>query len=220
LFDHLLIPAGAKIQVDSPVALHLNKSFDGLRDLYGFRIHLHAREFYPRMQFSGPHWQLNVAPATPRPGTTCRVLESLAQFDPMNAERLRIAGDDLLLRDGCTISGVIFQMKALRTLTISRCKNLSFLIGSLSEFGFCPNLEELVLDPRVDGEKFDIQGVIDMVARRTERSWAKLRSVRIVSRDKFVQTCALKLKEHVAHVECSPRVALVSDDTESGDEED
>jgi len=39
-----------------------------------------------------------------------------------------------------------------------------------------------------------------------------LKSIKVVSRDKFVQTLALKLKEYVSHVEWSPRVALVSDD--------
>jgi len=46
------------------------------------------------------------------------------------------------------------------------------------------------------------------------------KSVRIVSRDQSVQASALKLKEYVPHVECSPRVALASEDADSGDEED
>jgi hypothetical protein len=110
------------------------------------------------------------------------------------------------------------SMNGLRTLTISRCKNLSAFTSSW--FGVVSlNLEELILDPRVDGEKFDIQSVTRMAEQRA-RSGAKLKSVRIVSWDKNVQECVLKLKEHGLHVECSARVALVSDGADSSDEED
>ena len=93
------------------------------------------------------------------------------------------------------------------------------LLGSLNDIAMCPKLEELVLDSRIDGEKFDIQGLIAMAGTRATMP-VKLKSVRIVSRDKYVQTCALKLKKYVPHVECSPRVALVSDAIDSSDEED
>ena len=72
----------------------------------------------------------------------------------------------------------------------------------------CPKLEELVVDARADGEKLDTQNMIQMAVTRA-KMLLKLKSIRIVSRDNFVQTRALKFKEYVPHVECSPRVALV-----------
>ena len=145
------------------------------------------------------------------------MLDSLALFDPSKIERLRLAGGDLRLRDGCAISPLLGCMTHLRTLTISRCKNLSDFVHTLDDYFNCPKLEELILDTRVDGEKFDIQRVVAMAAGRVSKGMG-LKSIRIVSRDKFVQTCALKLKEYVLHVECSPRVALASDDIDSGDD--
>ena len=224
LFDHLLIPVGAKLttQGNQHHSAYLPSSFEQIRDLIGFKVHLHVREFYPSIRISGHTVEINIVPATPRATTapnTCRVLESLAQFDPPRTERLRLVGGDLLLRDGCALYWVLFAMKGLRTITISRCKNVSKIFGWLDDIDMCPKLEELVVDARADGEKLDTQRMIQMAAKRATML-VKLKSVRIVSRDKFVQTRALKLKEYIPHVECSPRVALVSDAIDSSDEED
>jgi len=224
LFNHLLIPVGAKLatQGDHRHFTYLPNSPETIRNLTGFRVHTHVREFYPSIQISEQTVEINIVPATPPATTTsdtCRVLESLVQFDPSKTERLRIAGGDLLLRDGCTLYPVLFSMKGLRTITISRCKNVSKIFGWLDDIDMCPKLEELVVDARADGEKLDTQRMVQMVMKRATML-VKFKSVRIASRDKFVQTCALKLKEYVPHVECSPRVALVSDAIDGGDEED
>ena len=221
LFDHLLVPADAKLttEVDPRYSDYLPDTLENIRNLTGFRVQMHVREFYPSIRVTGPAGETSIVPATRRAATTCRVLESLTQFVPSKIERLKLIGGDILLRGGCTLYWVLFSMKNLRTLTVSRCKNLSFLIGSLDEIDMCPKLEELVLDARADGEKLDIQGMIKMAAKRATML-VKLKSIRIASRDKFVQTCALNLKKYVPHVECSPRVALVSDAVDSSDEED
>ena len=222
LFDHLLFPVDAKLitQVDRrSYSSHIPQSFDTVRALTGFTIHMHVAEFHPNLRFSGSDGEINIIPATRRITPSCRVLESLALFDPSKIERLRLAGGDIMLQDGCAISRLLGLTKNLRTLTISRCKNLSNFIPSLNDYFRCPKLEELVLDPRVDGEKFDIQRVVAMAAVRASKGM-RFKSIRIVSRDKFVQTCALKLKEYVSHVECSLMVALTSDDVDSGDEDD
>ena len=224
LFDHLLIPVGAKLTTrgDQRHSAYLPSSFGPIRDLTGFRVHLHVGGFYPSTRISEQTVEINIVPATPQAAATsdtCRVLESLAQFDSSKTERLRLAGGDLLLRDGCALYGLFFAMKGLRTITISRCKNVSKIFGWLDDIDMCPKLEELVVDARGDGEKLDTERMIRMAATRATML-VKLKSVRIVSRDKFVQTRALKLKEYVPHVECSPRVALVSDAVDSGDEED
>ena len=111
-------------------------------------------------------------------------------------------------------------MKFLRTLTISRCKNLSRFMRILDDDLICPKLEELIIDPCTDGEKFDIQSVAGAAAVRARRI-VSLKSVRIVSRDKSVQDDAWKVRAHVPHVECGPWVALASGvGDDSSDEED
>jgi len=223
LFDNLLIPIGAKLttQGDPRHSTYLPNSFKEIRALTGFRVHLHVRGNYPRIQISGQTGEINIIPVTSRAtviSDTCRVLESLAKFDPSKTERLRLAGGDLFLQEGRTVYQLLLPMTGLRTITISRCRNPSQLFWLLGNTELCTKLEEIVLDAR-DGEKLDIQRVIEVVAKRAGMG-AKLKSVRIASRDKFVQACALKLKEYVPHVECSPRVALVSDAVDSDDEED
>jgi len=219
LLDHLLIPAGAKLTTE--VGLHgsllLPKSLDFIKEFYRFRLHLYVRDFYPSIRFSGPECDISIIPVTPQTtSTTCRVLESLARFEPSSVERLRLAGAGLMERDGCDLDRVFPRMNNVRVLTVSRCTGLSRFFPYFNDWVrcYCPKLEEFILDPRGDEAKFDIQGVIGLAAK------AELKSVRIVSWDKSVQTSALKLKEYVSHVECSPRVAMASDDIDSDDEEE
>ena len=217
LLDHLLIPADAKLmtEVDSRGTLHLPKSLDFLIEFSRFRIHLYVRDFYPSIRFSGPGCQISIIPAiTPPASSTCRVLESLARFNSSNVERLRLADEDLMRTGGCDLHRVLPCMKNLRTLIFSRCTNISSAFRFLDDANLCLQLEDLVIDPRGDGEKFDAQNLTRFAAR------ARLKSVRIVSRDKTVQTGALELEKYVAHVECSPRVALANDDVDGSDDED
>ena len=81
----------------------------------------------------------------------------------------------------------------------------------------CPMLEELVIDACTDGEKFDIQCLISMAAMRALMS-VKLKTVRIISRDKSLQASASELEMYVPHVEC--RASLESDGIDGNDEED
>ena len=214
--DHLMIPVGAKLAVD---ALPPLKSLGSLWELSDFRIDVHVRENCPGIRFGGPNGRISVIPAIPRAATTCRVLESLAHLDPSKVERLRLAAGDLMQQDRCAACRVLYPMKRLRSLTISRCQNLSRFIPYLDDVNMCPKLEELVFDARIDGEKFDIRRVIRMAESRASML-VKIKSFRIASRDRFVQAFALKLKEYVPHVECNPRVALVADDMDSSDEEE
>jgi len=212
LLDHLLIPVDAKLTalVDSLDSIHLPRSFDCRRVPSKFRIHLHVRGFYPSIRFGGFSWETRMVPATPQATATCKALESL------KVERLRIAGGDLMLHPGSDIYQVLFPIGNLRTLTISGCKYLSSFVHFLEISGLCHELEECVLDPRGDKEKFDIRNAIGLaVARRT-----RLKSVRIVMQDGFALAHVSKLGEYVPHVECSPGVASAIDAVDSSDEED
>ena len=221
LFDHLLIPAGAKLttEVDSRGTLHLPKSLDFLDIFSRFKIHLHVRDFYPSIRFIAPDCQISIIPANPpATPTSCRVLDSLSRFHPLKVERLRLADGNLMRQGGCDF-WVFNRMKDVRTLTISRCTGMSRFFRFFNDSRDCPRLEHLILDPRGDEEKFDIQSVITLAAEKAARGTG-LKSVKIVSWDKVVQASASKLQEYVPRVECSPRVALESDDVDSGDEED
>ena len=218
LLDHLLIPVGARFiaRGDPRGTIHLPGSFDCFRELVTFRIHLHVRDFYPSIQFEGFNWEITMVPATPPVTTTCKVLESLAQFDPLKVERLRIAGGDLILRGGSAIYQVFLPMHNLRTLIISRCQNLSSFVKFLKTSDLCCRLEECILDPRGDGSKFDIRDVIGLAASRK----STLKSIKIANRDYFAQTHISKLKEYIPHVECGPEIVLPIDDVDDSDEED
>ena len=230
LLDHLLIPVGAKLttQVGSlgPLADgslvdgHLPRSLDNLRNFSDSTIQLHLEEFRPRIRFSGPNGQVTMVPTTSRANTTRQVYESLARFDTSKIEQLTITGGNLSDGDGdCIFYRTLHPMKGLRTLMISRCTHVAATIHNVfDDYGTFRRLEELIIDTRVRREKFGIQAVIAMTAMRAP--WAKLKSVRIASQDKSVQTCALKLKEYVSHVECGPGVAAVFDDGDDSDEDD
>ena len=230
LLDHLLIPVGAKLTTRVGADLfdstlegsvlngHLPKSLDNLRNLSDFtKICLRVSVPYARIRFSGPNGRVNTVPMTPQIAPTRRVFESLARFDTSKTERLKIIGGSLL--DSCSVHRALLRMKDLRVLTISRSKNIFALIDTLCDHVVCPNLEEVVLEPREGGEKFDIQKVIGMAAKRASRG-AKLKSLRIVGGDRSVQIRASGLEEHVSHVEFSPGVAAVSDDSDDSDVSD
>ena len=218
LLDHLLIPTGAKFtfQGDPRDTIPLPVSFDCPRDSTAFSILLHIWKFYPSIPLGGFKWEISTVPATPPSTAVCKVLESLAQFDPLKVERLRITGGDLMLRGGSDIHRVLLPMHNLRTPTIARCQNISRFVDFLKTSCLCHELEECVLDPRGDKERFDIWDVVGLAAARR----MKLKSIRIVGRDEFSQIIVSKLGEYVTHVECGPGVSLASDDFESSDEED
>ena len=106
-------------------------------------------------------------------------------------------------------------MKHLRTLTLSQCAAPHLFTRALdprmSSLGVvvCPELEELVLVLRRNGETLDIKDVTDMAAGRASRG-AKLKSVRIVSQGKFTKIDMLELEKHVLHMECGHEVDVAT----------
>ena len=96
-------------------------------------------------------------------------------------------------------------MNNLRSLTISRCKNLRYFIHALdpdmnsSNLLICPKLKELVL--RFNGkEGFDVEDVVGMARARVWRG-AKFESVKIVNLGELIPVDISELKKHVVHVE-------------------
>ena len=149
------------------------------------------------------------------------MLESLARFNTSKTERLRIDYGDPPSSD--PPYQTLLPIKGLRSLTLSRCRNLAFSIHALdpgadtSGVVVCPKLEEFVLIPFLDREICDIESLVGMVAARALRE-AKLKSVRICSRSVELNTS--ELERHVLHVECDPGVTVADDDRDSSDGED
>ena len=231
LLDHLLIPVGAKLEMqvdflDPPIegqaaSGSLPRSLDNLRNFPNFtKIHLSLSESCPHVRFSGPNGQVTMVPATPLDDTTCQVYEFLARFDASKIERLSIANGDLgESYDDHNLHQVLSLMENLRTLVICRSKNLSDSIYVLEDSAVCPKLEELVLDPRYPGTRFGVGTVIGIVKGRAS-SGAKLKSVKISCRADFAQRDMLRLAKHVSHAECSPGVVKPYEESDSNDDSD
>jgi hypothetical protein len=229
LLNHLLIPAGTEltIQAESLGSLiedHLPRSLDNLRNLSNFTtIQLRLDRWSPRIRFSGPNGQVSMIAAAHGIDPACLVLESLARFDTSKTERLKIKRGDPLSSD--FPYRAFLPMKDLRTLTLCRCVKPDTFISALypntssSEAVVCPKLVELALVLRADGEVFDIKGIIGVAAARASMG-AKLKSVRIVGQDGFVETDVLELKKHVLRVEYGPEVDGTDDSSDGSYEED
>ena len=229
LLDHLLIPIGAELttRVDFLGPLiedHFPRSLDNLRNLPDFtEIHLYAGDWHPRVQFSGPNGRVAMVPVVAQLSETTQVvLESLDRFDTSRVERLEMDHGDPF--SGDLFYQTLSPMRGLRTLTLSRCRNLHTFIDALHpstslEDVVCPELEELVLVLRLDREALDIDGIVEMAAARASRG-AKLKSVRIVSHDEAMRTDALELKKHVSRVKYGPNAGGADDDSEDDEEEE
>ena len=211
LLNHLSIPVGATlwIEVDSANSLIedlLPRSLDNLGNLSNFTtVQLSVGEPDSRMEFSGPNGKVSMTLTRSRADGPYLVLQSLAQLDTSKTEKLVIEKDESLPTD--SVYQALLPMKALRTLTLSKCKHSYTFIHalhpstSLSEAVVCPKLEEVILVSRSDREGFDIEGVVEVAAARASRG-KKLGTVRIVGGgDVLDPKDVLELKKHVRHVE-------------------
>ena len=217
LLDHLLIPIGAELttQVNLPglpIENHLPRSLDNLRNLSDFTtIQLSGRRPRPHIRFSGPNGQVEMVSEISKGRETRMLFESLAQFDTSKTERLEINRGSSPSSD--RPHQALLPMKDLLVLTLTRCTSPHVFIHALDpSMGppgvlVCPKLEEIVIQHR---EMFDIQSVIGTVAARASGG-AKLKLVRIVSRDEFPESHVPELKKHVLHVECSREADGVKD---------
>jgi len=231
LLDHLVIPVGVKLAIELDsfefiIEDYIPRSLDNLKNLSNFtKIELYLREFVPRVRFSGPSGQLCMTVGGI--DTTSHVFESLARFDILKIEWLKVDSTIPLSRNP---HRTFFSMKNLRTLVLSRCNGLRAIVDILnpntspSEEVACPSLEELIFIFHVWGkdfeddveEEFDTQNVIEMTAARASRG-AKLKTVK--DQAELDPVDVLELGKHVLHVECGPWV-VCNDASEYSSEED
>jgi len=208
LLDHLLILVGAHLEVEvdlpSPSIGNRPRFFDNPRNLPDFTTVklLSGRTLGSRIEFSGPNGQVTIFPSVFRPNNPCLSLESLVHFDTSKTERLEIRYGFAPASD--SPQQTLLPMKDLSTLVLDRYGRPHAFISaldpstSLSGVMVCPKLEEFNIE--VD-EVVDIKRVIGMAEARALRG-AKLKRVRIASRDKLGEIDALELKKHVSRVEC------------------
>jgi len=138
-----------------------------------------------------------------------RTLRSLNRLPISTIERLSITGCSFLLRGKSEESGTyqtLLLMNNLRTLTLIDCRNLSFILALNPDHNtqntmVCPELEELVLHPNVERNKYWIDGLVEMAGARASNG-AKLSTIVIVCpREAILAEKMFALKSHVSHVE-------------------
>ena len=213
LLDHLLIPAGAKLEiganpVNSSIREYLPRSLDNLKNFSNFTVtKLHLDTYCPRMEFSGPNGQVEMSLGTSRDNPTGSVFEYLAEFDS-KTEQLEINGGYFLVGD--PLYQALLPMKDLRTLTLSVCRHPDIFISALqpatgsSEVMVCPKPEELVL---VLHPHETMIHITNMAAARASRG-EKLRTVRIVDGWSAANFDVSELRKHVWNVEYCPAFLL------------
>jgi len=210
LLDHLLIPVGAKLEIEarllsSLIGEHLPRCLDNLKNFSDFTaIRLHRTG----MEFSGPNGQVKITLRASRDGSTDLTLGSLAEFDTSKTERLEI--EDGALPSKEPLYQALLPMKDLRTFTLSGSISPDILIRALqpstssSEVMVCPKLEEfvIVLYPVYFGlESSEITSTIEMAVARASRG-GKLKTVRIFHRRGTANLDVSELRKHVWNVEC------------------
>jgi len=210
LLDHLLIPVGAKLEIEagflsSLIGEHLPRSLDNLKNFSNFTA---IRLYHTGMKFSGPNGKVKITLRNSRDDPTELTLESLAEFDTSKTERLKIDGGNLLSKE--PLYQALLPMKDLRTLTLSECISPDILIRALkpstssSEVMVCPKLEEFVLVPyplSFGLGPSEMTSIIEMAAARASRG-GKLKTVRIFQRRGTANLDVSELRKYVWSVEC------------------
>ena len=214
LLDHLLIPVGAKLEIEVDlvnfvIGEHLPTSINNLKNLSDFTIiRLHPGKFYPRMKFSGPNGQVNIILRIPRGDTTDLTLGALAEFDTSKTKQLEIYADYPPTVN--RLYQALLPMRDLRTLTLSGCARPEIFIRALqpantsSEVVVCPKLEELVFVLHREWISY-ITVIIEMVAARASRG-EKLGTLRIVGERDTANVDVSELKKHVWNVKYCSKV--------------
>jgi len=231
LFDHLVIPVGAKLVTQPDMGTftiedHIPGSLDNFKNLSSItEIHLFLDIYLLLLiRLRGPYGELRMLGAE-IDNSPSLVFESLARFDTSKTERLRIdSTNEPLSRD--LPYRILLPMENLRTLVLSRCTGLprAFMDAlnpntSLSKEVVCPSLEELVFvcrpreNPVDDGEEeFDMRAVIEMAAARASRG-VKIGTVKDQAKLDLVDV--LELRKHVSYVEHGPGVDVGTFEYES-----
>jgi len=214
LLDHLLIPVGAKLEIQAHVVTaliggYLPRSLDNLKNFSGFTaIELYPRMYYSNIKFSGPNGQVNITLKSHGDDPTGSMLQSLAELGTSKTERLHIIAGHLLSRE--PLYQALLPMKDLRTLTLSGRTNPDIFISALQpatsslEAIICPKLEKIILVIQFE-ETFDVTSMVEMAAARASGGM-KLRTIRIIDGQGGAELDVPELRKHVWNMEYGPGV--------------
>ena len=223
LLNHLSIPARASLRLEftisgreSPISSYLPKSPDNLNNLSHITaVNLCFGAEQKSMRLNGPSGELcitgNLVPGGDQPHGAIRLLSSLNQFDFSRTQRLAIT---LYChrRDTPTQAEtwVLRSMEDLRTLVLSRCSSLPFILilnpnknpdTNPDKNLLCPKLEEVVLYVERP-DQFYINELLSMTEERASRG-AKLSKITIVSTAALAPTKEVfQLRKYVSRVKC------------------
>jgi len=107
--------------------------------------------------------------------------------------------------ENCQVFRTLSSTDNLRTLILTKCHNLPFIIAldpgkNSSKLVLCPNLVELVLYVK-SPDQFRIRDLVGMTKKRASRG-AKLSSITIVGLGELMpRKEVFELRDHVSHVE-------------------
>jgi len=226
LLNHLSIPAGASLRLqltysgkESPISSYLPNPLDRLHNLSHITaVNLRPAPALRSVRLSGPSGELYMLGRWTRGDDKLysgieTFLRSLSRFDISRTRWLTVTLYWLqppgLPTTGWTIYRIFCSMKDLRTLTLSRCNNLEFILAlnpskntskNTSKTMPCPRLEEIILYiERPD--QFYIDELLSMAEERASRG-VKLPAITIVSTEAFAPTKEVfQLRKHVSRVE-------------------
>ena len=246
LLNHLSIPVGASLALDfeftgleSPLLEFLPNSLENLGNILSISsVNLFHDGFEKYVRLDGPSGGLCMLGHRSDQDVDSwfvldrRLLRSLTCFNLSGAQTLAITGYQSPTPKNVDKSApyhLLSHMNDLRTIALTRCNNLPFILAldpgkSPSRSALCPKLEKLIL--YVGGlESFNLEELRGMAKQRVLVG-AKLSSIAIIGRDELAPGREVsKLKEYVARVdyrveEGPPRWDCISEDwanSSSGD---
>jgi len=218
LLNHLLIPVGTRLAIEVDLSNHSiggrpPKFFDNLRNLPNFtKVRLTSDGRRSRMRLTGLNGSVLMSRMSSRVDEIHFSLESLAQFDTSDIERLDISFCDF--PSNISPHKVFLPMKNLCALSLNLCKNPRVFIHALdpgmnpSRVVACPKLEELALDI---GDHDLTDAIVSMASGRVLRG-AKLRTFRIVGRRSSRGLSQAGLGKHVSQLEYCGMFPRVDDE--------
>jgi len=220
LLNHLCIPIGVLLVLgfsfnggESPLREYLPETTANLGNLAhitAINLHLGLTQKFVRMK--GPSGELciharwedkNITPYT----MDRQILHSLDLSILLSTSRLAVArynNPRPTEIEKCPVFQTLSSTKNLRTLVLTKCNNLPFILAlnpneAPSNTILCPNLEELVLYIELQ-DQFCIEPLVSMAKGRASRD-AKLSSIKIVGVGELVPGKEMfKLRAHVEHV--------------------
>jgi len=222
LLNHLSIPAGASLRLEftysgkeSPIPSYLPNPPDRLHNISHITaVNLRLASEQRSVRLSGPSGELYVlgrwtrGDDKPYKGIES-FLRSLRRFDISRTRWLTVTLYSLRPPSppttGWTTYRIFRSMKNLRTLTLSRCNNLEFILAlnpskNTSKTMPCPRLEEIILYIQRP-DQLHVNELLGMVEERASGG-VKLLAITIVSTEAFAPTKEVfQLRKHVSRLE-------------------